>query len=533
MRQGERVRSSLAVQVRPLQSPLGMNHRACRRVSVSALLASLAASAAAHADVSPRARVTRHERRPLTSHLVDNAVTGAVQYYGGHVISRVQIVAVMWGSSVAAEAVQGVGPFYAALVNSAYFDWMGEYDTAGLKGAADALPGSGQHIYRGTFLKTLTINPAVTSGTIQDSAIQTELAAQIQSGALPPPKIDAEGGVDTLYMLHFPPGVSIQDASGALSCSSFCAYHSTVSLPNVAAGVPYGVMPDFSTGACAQGCGGASGSGSVMDSYSATGSHEIGEAVTDAEIGIASGAASSRPLAWYDTTNGEIGDICENDPASFVQLAGYLVQKQWSQRTGTCIAEDPSLGVCNGMTRPCRACTAADDGHACAGATPFCDATDASPSAGQCVACRANTECTSPGKAICDATSRTCRGCTADADCAGGPPKCDVPSGSCVTCLTDADCGSGMACDTTSRACVARPSTGGVGDGGGLTAGGSDGGGGGGVVNGASPSGDPGSGGGASSGGCSTSPAGTASGWFFGLLGLVGLARGRRARRGA
>ena len=40
------------------------------------------------------------------------------------------------------------------------------------------------------------------------------------------------------------------------------------------------------------------------------------ETVTDAEVGMAS--AFGPPLAWYDTTNGEIGDICNAQQGTIV-----------------------------------------------------------------------------------------------------------------------------------------------------------------------------------------------------------------------
>src|SRR4051794_8219063 len=91
-----------------------------------------------------------------------SAATGNVVYQGGHVISRAEVVLVFWGPHVTQTAVTNMEPFYKAVVNSSYMDWMGEYDTAGAD-AEDGQPGSGQHIYRGTFLKTVTITPTHTA----------------------------------------------------------------------------------------------------------------------------------------------------------------------------------------------------------------------------------------------------------------------------------------------------------------------------------------------------------------------------------
>ncbi len=375
--------------------------------------------------------------------------SGNVVYYGGHVISRVQIVAVMWTSGVSQEVSSGIGSFYAAITQSAYFDWLGEYDTVG-KSTVDGSPGTAQHVNRGSFLKTVTITPTHSGPSIKDSDIQAELKSQVGGGALPAPVTDPEGGVDTIYMIHFPPGVTIDDGSGTLSCQGWCAYHGSVTLPNVASDVPYAIIPDFSDPTCAQGCS----ISSAFETATGAASHELGEAVTDAEVGLATGNQPARPLAWLDASNGEIGDICENDPNAFTLLAGFTVQKLWSQRLGACITEDSNLSLCDGTTRPCRPCSAQDDGVACTGATPVCETDVSSPKVGQCVACVSSKECPSADKPVCDSASATCRGCAKDTECGGATPKCHIPAGACVQCVGDTDCPAARpVCDSASRTC--------------------------------------------------------------------------------
>ena len=288
-----------------------------------------------------------------------------------------QVVPVLWGSGVAADVVSGAECFYKAIVDSPYLDWLGEYDTVGLNGAADNNPGSNQRIHRGTALPTVSLVPKNTSKTIADSDIQAELLAKLAAGKLPAPHVDAEGGVDTVYMISFPPGVKVSDFSGQDVCSGGCAYHWTVTVPGVTAGVPYGVIPDCGTGAqnyCALGNG-------VFDTFTGDASHELVEAITDPECGLDSGTAVARPIAWFDPAQanqeGELADICLSDPSAFVSYLGFTVQANWSQRLGKCITNDPSLTLCDGNKRPCRPCGASD----CSGATPICDATS-----GACVA---------------------------------------------------------------------------------------------------------------------------------------------------
>ena len=92
----------------------------------------------------------------------------------------------------------------------------------------------------------------------------------------------------------------------------------------------YGVIPDQG-GACAGGCGPSP----VADGTTDVSSHELIEAVTDPGVGLAKSNAS--PLAWYDQSNGEIGDICSGSGDSATE-AGYTVQLEWSNAKNGCIS---------------------------------------------------------------------------------------------------------------------------------------------------------------------------------------------------
>src|SRR4051794_37269093 len=63
-----------------------------------------------------------------------------LKYYGGRVISNVEIVAVFWGPNVDAMVVSQIGAFYSAIVKSSYIDWLTEYDTIGKVGLVDMMP---------------------------------------------------------------------------------------------------------------------------------------------------------------------------------------------------------------------------------------------------------------------------------------------------------------------------------------------------------------------------------------------------------
>ena len=296
-------------------------------------------------------------------------------YYGGKVIPHAEVVIVLWGSNVSSTVTSSMPSFFQTITGSAYLDWLGEYDTTGVS-AYDGKGNSNQHVYRGSYKSSVAITPTSSSSAVHDSTIQSELAAKINSNVLPAPTIDSEGGVDTLYFVFFPAGTTIYDDQGGVSCSNFCGYHGTFSMTvnNQTASVPYAVIPDMSTCSC--------GGSTTLAEYTITSSHELAEAITDAEIGVAYGVG--RPIAFYDDNSGEIGDICENTQSFTDTIGGYTVQKNWSQRLGKCIAQDSSLPLC-GSQRPCRACATSD----CTTATsPICDSQD-----GACRACKSDSEC--------------------------------------------------------------------------------------------------------------------------------------------
>ena len=254
-------------------------------------------------------------------------------YYGGRVVSNIQVVQVLWGTGsylpqVSSTSSPSMATFYQGVSNSAYFDWLTEYNTP-------SSGGTNQHIGHGSFLQQVTITPSsgANGATIDDSAIQSELAAQISAGHLPAPTQDAAGNNNTYYAIFFPHGKVITQG-GSSSCSAFCAYHGTIAN---AGGheIYYGVHPDMQTGSgCESGCGSAS---TPFGNYTSVASHEMIETVTDCEVGLAT--SNGPPLAWYDSTNGEIGDICNGQQGSIVGADGvtYTVQTEFSNVANNCI----------------------------------------------------------------------------------------------------------------------------------------------------------------------------------------------------
>src|SRR5262249_54556015 len=97
--------------------------------------------------------------------------------------------------------------------------------------------------------------------------------------------------------------------------------------------VLYGVMPDMQPGSgCSTGCGNST----TFGNYTSVTSHELTEAMTDAEVGIATTFAP--PLAWYDINNGEIGDICNAQQGSYVANGTtYTIQLEFSNAANNCV----------------------------------------------------------------------------------------------------------------------------------------------------------------------------------------------------
>ena len=309
------------------------------------------AAASEHRSVAPRVPATLPEpAAPNSTEL----------YYGGPVIAHVQVVNVIWGSGVASPIATGSEGMYKALVASSYFDAFGEYDTVGVTAQGGA-KSTQQRIYRGTFVKTVTIQPTVTSGTVTFAQIATEIDAQVAAGTLPPPVKDPDGTVDTLYAIAFPSNVTITDGT-ANSCSSFGALHDTISVSGMQ--VPFSATADC-------------GSGSFGE-FTVSASHELAEAVTDATPSATTPVVGVQ--AWNDSQGNEVADVCESGSGSSATFGSYTVATYWSNRLGKCIAGDSTLALCNGSTRPCRPCGAQD----CA-APQTCDTDPASSTQGQCV----------------------------------------------------------------------------------------------------------------------------------------------------
>ncbi|KAI9333469.1 hypothetical protein BDR26DRAFT_1010188 [Obelidium mucronatum] len=234
-------------------------------------------------------------------------------YYGGPVIANVEVHPIWYGN---ANYQSNLNAFYAGVTKSSWMDVMNQYG-----------------VYRGSAVPGFGV--AATKTSLDDvKDIQAMLINMVKAGTIAPT-------ANTYYPIHFAPGISITQG-GSGSCQVFCAYHGTIDISSLNKGTKYlyyGVMPDQG-GSCAGGCG--SNSQTVNNLFSVS-SHELCEAVTDAGVGLAT--ANAAPLAWYDSVNGENGDICNAQQGTTVGGDGvtYVVQKHWSNADNACIANSAGI----------------------------------------------------------------------------------------------------------------------------------------------------------------------------------------------
>ncbi|HEY1522496.1 MAG TPA: PKD domain-containing protein [Solirubrobacteraceae bacterium] len=270
--------------------------------------------------------------------LAAGASASNLLYYGGPVVHSANVVLVQWGSHVRStysDSTSGDPGFFRYLVsqNGSTSDIGGvlaQYmDTTGHNS-------SNQFGYSGA----VQINPSVGAtppAGVVDSALQTELASDINSGTLPAPSGD---GLSTVYVVLFPPNdnVCFDNGGGCAydSTGGFCAYHGSFAL-NGSAHVLYAAMVDNGSGTPNFGyCGSSS---SDLQNQTSVVSHELSEAINDPLVDESPGYGP--PLGWYDPTfNGEIADKCDAEPNA--SNGPWTVERLWSNLDGNCVAAESS-----------------------------------------------------------------------------------------------------------------------------------------------------------------------------------------------
>jgi hypothetical protein len=262
--------------------------------------------------------------------------SGHIPYAGGSVIAQPRVVVVLWGNHIDATVVTKIVNFYLALVHGSFMHFVSEYSIIGTPVGA-----------YGSAVGPYIITPSHTGTLLQDTDVSSELSRQIAGGALPAP--DA----NTVYMVHFPPGVLIEDPNFLTSCIDYCAYHSS------SGSIIYAVLPDFtSTYACAPGPPGCNTSGlccgdkSAFENLTKSASHELMEAITD--------PAPLTNAAWQ-SPRAEIGDPCSFGTlgdASYTTVVdeegdSYQAQKGFSNAAYAASTSSPRQGCVDYPTTMC------------------------------------------------------------------------------------------------------------------------------------------------------------------------------------
>jgi hypothetical protein len=256
-----------------------------------------------------------------------------------------QVIIVLWGTGsydphVSSTGTPSMASFYEQVLAKSTLttSFLQQYNTP-------SSGGTGQTFGVGQFVNEYTITPSVTGSTVDDTQIQSEITAQINAGHLPAPLLDTQGNPVTYYAVYFPPGITItQGGSSSCVAGGFCAYHGTIAASGGLNELFYGVHPDMQAGSgCATGCG----TSTTFGNYTSVASHEMTETLTDAEVGLAT--VVGPPLAWYDSTNGEIGDICNGQQTTYAACDGqtYTLQQEFSNSApngNACVA--PAAASC-------------------------------------------------------------------------------------------------------------------------------------------------------------------------------------------
>jgi hypothetical protein len=263
---------------------------------------------------SPHLMLTDEARQSLPDPAVERRRGGgggrSLTYYGGPIVQTIDVHPVFYNSNVQYQS--NLNAFYGAIVTGAEMTFLSQYRTSS----------PSQSIGNGTAHTAYVDSQTATS--LTDAQVQAHLTALFDSGALPKPNSN------TYYPIHYPSGVSITSGFDR-SCVQFCAYHGTYVYDGQ--DVYYGVLPDLSQSGCNGGCGGST----VLNNTTAVASHEFAETVTDPAVGLA--IVYGPPLAWYNATYGEIGDICNGQQTTAMLGDGstYTVQKLWSNSANSCV----------------------------------------------------------------------------------------------------------------------------------------------------------------------------------------------------
>jgi hypothetical protein len=227
-----------------------------------------------------------------------------LSYGNGPLLRSVEVYTIFWGAAWAQPAQNALVPqinqFFDVILKSPLLDLLAEYSVPG------------EAIGRGSRVGTSTITssePGGGQGNVTDNQIQRALQAWINNLTIQQPNNN------TLYFVYMPPGVTVTDPFGDVSCTQMCGYHWFIANTNPE--IYYAIMPF-------PGCAGCLGPLTQIQALTSTSSHELCEGITDPQ-----------PWSgWNDNSNGEIGDICAWQTGV---VGGFTVQREWSNVQNACV----------------------------------------------------------------------------------------------------------------------------------------------------------------------------------------------------
>jgi hypothetical protein len=251
-----------------------------------------------------------------------------VKYWGGPVIEHPRVATLFWGKEWKQDSTDSaLAQYLNAFLQDLFADGrfmmnLSQYSVGPYK------------IGNGQLLGTATDDTAPPARVTDDQS-QSEIQAMIAAGQLPARDANA------IYCVFLTPHVVAENNRGEDSEHDFLGYHNFVYDLLGGDEFAYMVIPYSDDNEISP------GNPHLMTSYV---SHELAESVTDPR-------PSSSGTAWYDSANGEIGDIPvslyyvgrmgQHDVWDVLEGASgrrYLVQKEWSNRDGKPVAFATAAG---------------------------------------------------------------------------------------------------------------------------------------------------------------------------------------------
>ncbi len=253
-----------------------------------------------------------------------------LKYNHGTVIAIPRVTSVLWNYLANPDDPNDIPTmlekFLPDLLTSDWCAGFSEYRTNHEAGV-----NTNQPIRKGFFVGQKTIFPQSGNTTVTDDEIQQTLIANIQNGSLPAPHKGNLGNNQSVYLISFPPGYTVDATSigNGMSCSSFCGYHNSVLEPNSGITVAYAVLPRCDLNSC------GFVDSDIVKSFEVVVSHELAEIITDPIV----------PEGWDNDPIVEVADICENESAGQITVGNntWSVAKLWSNRKRGCVDQLPGF----------------------------------------------------------------------------------------------------------------------------------------------------------------------------------------------